>query len=122
MRASPMHGRGLVFTQDGKLVATFTQDSMARAGFEPRFRRLAGAQVEVALRDCPFRDLADDYRELVCTLHRGLVEGMRLEPSAQREQNESSCREDQECLLGGVSPRRHVPRQVGEHRVDGIPP
>ena len=53
---------------------------------------------------------------------RGLVEGTRLEPSAQREQNESSCREDQECLLGGVSPRRHVPRQVGEHRVDGIPP
>ena len=48
---------------------------MARAGFEPRFRR-SGAAVEVTLRDCPFRDLADDYRDLVCSLHRGLVEGM----------------------------------------------
>jgi predicted ArsR family transcriptional regulator len=52
------------------------QESMARAGFEPRFRRLTGTAVEVALRDCPFRDLTEDYRELVCTLHQGLVEGM----------------------------------------------
>jgi predicted ArsR family transcriptional regulator len=52
------------------------QEAMARAGFEPRFRRLTGAAVEVSMRDCPFRDLTEDYRELVCTLHRGLVEGM----------------------------------------------
>ena len=51
------------------------QDAMARAGFEPRFRR-AGTSVEVSLRHCPFRELADDHRELVCSLHRGLVEGM----------------------------------------------
>lgn len=52
------------------------QEAMARAGFEPRFRREAGNGIEVNLRDCPFRDLADDHRDLVCTLHRGLVEGM----------------------------------------------
>jgi predicted ArsR family transcriptional regulator len=52
------------------------QESMSKAGFDPRFRRLTGSAVEVALRDCPFRDLADDHRELVCTLHQGLVEGM----------------------------------------------
>ena len=52
------------------------QEAMAQAGFEPRFRRLAGSGIEVNLRDCPFRDLADDYRDLVCTLHKGLVEGM----------------------------------------------
>jgi len=52
------------------------QEAMARAGFEPRFRRLQGSAIEVTLRDCPFRDLTEDYRELVCTLHRGLVEGM----------------------------------------------
>lgn len=52
------------------------QEAMARAGFDPRFRRIAGSGTEVTLRDCPFRDLADDYRQLVCTLHRGLVEGM----------------------------------------------
>ncbi len=52
------------------------QEAMARAGFEPRFRRLPGSAIEVTLRDCPFRELADDHRDLVCTLHRGLVEGM----------------------------------------------
>lgn len=51
------------------------QEAMAKAGFEPRFRR-SGRSVEVTLRACPFRDLADDYRDLVCSLHRGLVEGM----------------------------------------------
>ena len=52
------------------------QEAMARAGFDPRFRRLDGGAVEVTLRDCPFKDLANDHRELVCTLHRGLVEGI----------------------------------------------
>lgn len=52
------------------------QEAMARAGFEPRFRREPNASVEVTLRNCPFRELADDHRDLVCTLHRGLVEGM----------------------------------------------
>jgi predicted ArsR family transcriptional regulator len=51
------------------------QEAMAKAGFEPRFRR-SSRSVEVTLRACPFRDLADDYRDLVCSLHRGLVEGM----------------------------------------------
>lgn len=51
------------------------QSAMSRAGFEPRFRRQKTA-VEITLRSCPFRDLADDHREIVCGLHRGLLEGM----------------------------------------------
>ena len=54
------------------------QEAMSRAGFDPRFRREGESAIEVTLRDCPFRDLADDYRDLVCTLHRGLIEGMLL--------------------------------------------
>ena len=59
------------------------QEAMAAAGFDPRFRRVGGA-VDVTLRDCPFRELAGDHRELVCTLHLGLIEGMLagLKPSA----------------------------------------
>jgi predicted ArsR family transcriptional regulator len=52
------------------------QEAMSRAGFDPRFRREGETSIEVTLRDCPFRDLADDHRDLVCTLHQGLVEGM----------------------------------------------
>jgi predicted ArsR family transcriptional regulator len=49
---------------------------MARAGFEPRFHRRTPTTVEISLRACPFRDLVEDHRELVCAVHRGLVEGM----------------------------------------------
>ena len=52
------------------------QEAMARAGFDPRFHRRGGQTVEVSLRDCPFRDLAEDHRELACSIHRGLLAGM----------------------------------------------
>jgi len=32
--------------------------------------------VEITLRDCPFRDLLDEHRALVCAVHHGLLEGM----------------------------------------------
>jgi predicted ArsR family transcriptional regulator len=71
------------------------QEAMAQAGFDPRFRRVGKGTVEVSLRDCPFRDLLEDHRELVCSIHRGLIEGMlgalipplsleSFEPLAQR--------------------------------------
>ena len=59
------------------------REALADAGFDPRFRRRGNRSVEIALRGCPFRDLLDDHRELVCTVHRGLLEGM-LEGSRPR--------------------------------------
>ena len=52
------------------------QEALADAGFEPRFRRRSAKTVEITLRECPFRDLLDEHRELVCAVHRGLLEGM----------------------------------------------
>jgi predicted ArsR family transcriptional regulator len=52
------------------------QEALAGAGFTPRFRRRGPRTVEISLRDCPFRDLLDEHRELVCAVHRGLLEGM----------------------------------------------
>jgi len=52
------------------------QEALAEAGFEPRFRRRGRARVDITLRDCPFRDLIEEHRDLVCSLHRGLIEGM----------------------------------------------
>lgn len=71
------------------------QEAMAEAGFDPRFRRGGKGSVEISLRDCPFRDLLEDHRELVCAIHRGLLEGMlgslkpplslvQFEPMAER--------------------------------------
>jgi predicted ArsR family transcriptional regulator len=52
------------------------QQALSDAGFDPRFRRRNAKAVEIALRDCPFRDLLDEHRELVCAVHRGLLTGM----------------------------------------------
>lgn len=52
------------------------QEAMSAAGFDPRFHRKGGAAVEITMRDCPFRDLLDEHRDLVCAVHRGLLEGM----------------------------------------------
>jgi predicted ArsR family transcriptional regulator len=51
------------------------QGALAEAGFEPRFRR-HGRAVDISFRECPFRELLDDHRDLVCLLHRGLLDGM----------------------------------------------
>ncbi len=52
------------------------QEALAEAGFDPRFRRRGAKTVEISLRDCPFRDLLDEHQDLVCAVHRGLLEGM----------------------------------------------
>jgi predicted ArsR family transcriptional regulator len=59
------------------------REALAEAGFDPRFRRKGARTVEIALRGCPFRDLLEEHRELACSVHRGLLEGM-LEGSRPR--------------------------------------
>ena len=52
------------------------QEALAEAGFDPRFRRRGTARRDHRLRDCPFRELLDEHRDLVCAVHGGLLEGM----------------------------------------------
>ena len=52
------------------------QEALAEAGFDPRFRRRSSRTVEITLRECPFHDLLEEHRDLVCEVHRGLLEGM----------------------------------------------
>ena len=47
---------------------------LAGLGFDPA-RAEAGQAVTIAFTHCPFRQLAEDHPELVCTMHRGMVEG-----------------------------------------------
>lgn len=46
-----------------------------RLGFEPASAQ-QGPCVDVAFQHCPFQELAEAYPELVCNLHRGIVEGL----------------------------------------------
>jgi predicted ArsR family transcriptional regulator len=48
---------------------------MAALGFDPALAT-DGDVVTVAFTRCPFRELAEAFPEVVCPLHRGLVEGV----------------------------------------------
>jgi predicted ArsR family transcriptional regulator len=48
---------------------------LADLGFDPAVGE-DGATTSIAFTHCPFRDLAEAYPELVCHLHRGIVEGL----------------------------------------------
>lgn len=48
---------------------------LADVGFDPHVSTKADTGTEIRLRHCPFLELAETHRELVCALHLGLVRG-----------------------------------------------
>jgi predicted ArsR family transcriptional regulator len=55
-------------------VATLTAE-LADLGFDPEVAD-DGAATTIAFTHCPFRELAELVPDVVCHLHRGIVEGM----------------------------------------------
>jgi predicted ArsR family transcriptional regulator len=51
------------------------EDELADLGFDPAVGD-DGTSVGIAFTHCPFRELAEAFPEVVCHLHRGIVEGM----------------------------------------------
>jgi len=49
-------------------------DALAELGFDPAAGS-EGRSATIAFTSCPFRELAEAYPELVCNLHRGMIEG-----------------------------------------------
>lgn len=50
---------------------------LERLGFDPaESEEGTGSRVRVEFLHCPFQELAEAYPELVCNLHRGIVEGV----------------------------------------------
>ncbi|MDP8987979.1 MAG: helix-turn-helix domain-containing protein [Actinomycetota bacterium] len=60
-------------TDEGGCVAALAAE-LGRLGFDPAVAD-DGAAVSVAFTHCPFAELAQAHPELVCHLHRGMVEG-----------------------------------------------
>ena len=59
----------------GQGVDAFVEE-MARRGFVPRVVDDGGDEVDVVLDACPFVDAAAADPALVCSVHRGLAEGV----------------------------------------------
>jgi predicted ArsR family transcriptional regulator len=70
------HGRhaALQRADAASCVAAVTEE-LAELGFDPAVGE-DGRTTTVAFTRCPYRELAEAFPELVCHLHRGIVEGM----------------------------------------------
>ena len=60
---------------------------MAELGFAPR-AEADGGQYRLCLRQCPFREVAQQHQNVICALHLGLIQGalarMRAPVTADR--------------------------------------
>jgi predicted ArsR family transcriptional regulator len=68
-------GRELAFGAMGppeQIVA----DQFAALGFQPSVEPGADGAVRCRLRNCPYRDSVRENQDVVCRLHRGLIEGL----------------------------------------------
>jgi predicted ArsR family transcriptional regulator len=69
------HGRHAAANrQDAAGCIAALMAELAELGFDPAAGE-DGAATSIAFTHCPFRELAEAFPELVCHLHRGIVEG-----------------------------------------------
>ena len=58
-------------------------DQLAALGFDPVVGE-DGSSATIAFTHCPFQELAEAYPDLVCHLHRGMIEGFVNVPEEVR--------------------------------------
>jgi predicted ArsR family transcriptional regulator len=74
--AGRVHGRHAgVQRQDAASCIAAVHEELAELGFDPAAAD-DGRTTTIAFTNCPYRELAEAFPELVCHLHRGIVEGM----------------------------------------------
>ncbi|HUP87269.1 MAG TPA: helix-turn-helix domain-containing protein [Acidimicrobiales bacterium] len=67
-------GRAAADRRRGRPCVDALTDALAELGFDPA-SAAEGKVATIAFTHCPFRELAEQYPDLVCNLHRGLIEG-----------------------------------------------
>jgi predicted ArsR family transcriptional regulator len=67
-------GRAAAERRRGRPCVDALADALAELGFDPATAE-EGRAASIAFTHCPFRELAEAYPDLVCNLHRGLIEG-----------------------------------------------
>jgi predicted ArsR family transcriptional regulator len=69
----------------GSATADAMQTTLAAMGFAPDVRHGGDQRVVYCLRNCPYRVAARENQPLVCTLHRGLTQGLLdvVQPAAR---------------------------------------
>lgn len=74
-QAGRVQGREDAIVWSGRSCLDAVEQQMIAVGFDPAVVP-EGDVATVAFTHCPFRELAEQHPDLVCSLHRGLVEGL----------------------------------------------
>jgi predicted ArsR family transcriptional regulator len=74
LEAGAAAGRSIDVSEDDDPVGRLTEE-MAERGFHPRLEARPGG-VELVLERCPFETVAVEAPDIVCSVHRGLAEGI----------------------------------------------
>ena len=69
------HGRSLAVGARSTSCAEVLAERLAELGFDPA-TVTDGDGITVAFTRCPFRELAEVFPDVVCHLHRGMVDGI----------------------------------------------
>ncbi|MGE2722495.1 helix-turn-helix transcriptional regulator [Mycolicibacterium celeriflavum] len=80
-------------------------DLLATMGFAPEKRSPAA---EIGLRNCPFLELADDRRDVICPVHLGLMQGALAAWDAPVTVNELTPFAEPGLCIAHLAPRRRV--------------
>jgi predicted ArsR family transcriptional regulator len=69
-------GREIAPQQHDRAVIDALQDALTALGFAPKRHPINGGDVRYVLGNCPYRDAVAQNQPAVCTLHRGITQGM----------------------------------------------
>ncbi|MEP6953818.1 MAG: helix-turn-helix domain-containing protein [Solirubrobacteraceae bacterium] len=62
--------------RDGGGATDALQVTLTALGFAPSVKTAPGGTVTYCLDNCPYRDAAREHPEVICTLHKGLTQGL----------------------------------------------
>lgn len=116
-RAGRQLGRDLVRRRDQIPVEETMGRTLTALGFAPRRRRRKSGQVAFKLHACPYREAVRENQPVVCSLHRGLTQGLldALAPSARLTSFVPEDPDRAGCLIE-VDGFVHAPKGVGAAR------
>lgn len=93
-------GRELAPEEPGETTEVFG-DLLTALGFQPKFEGRSDGGFTCTLMNCPYRESARSYADVVCTLHRGITTGLlsKVDPEAELELFQPHDPEEAGCVI-----------------------
>lgn len=94
-------GQELIPEEAGAASEVFSE-LLSSLGFQPEFDVKADGGFTCKLQNCPYRESAQEYADVICTLHRGITNGLlaKADSEATLESFEPQDPEQAGCLIG----------------------